>query len=889
MSEARRPLYNGPVAKAGQTQQIKPDITQNPSREVLPPISSLFGSSSSQPTRPAQSPYSDRDSPVFPTASPLDTRHPATPTHADRPFDGSYFQRPGSRQFSYGSRPDHVERSGIQPPPRPTKTTASPRFEGRRSLPDSARPPQHSTAHGWSPRAEGFARDTSSSFRAHIEHRPPPPIQRSEQDPRSSYRENPMPMTPNYPPTPASTVADEKVSKDALGPKIWTGTQFLPRFVRQAEVPGEGICYFYDDGTHCKTVIDGEVVNAHWGVTKAGKPRKRLAIACITCREKKIKCDPDYPRCVQCEKFGRVCKFKNAPRGGQGSPDTPPADADEVLNRPGSSRTEMESFKLEKRENSQSISPRLPLRHTSPESELHQPKRQRTGYSEFTPVASDASQRESMRETTGLAAPWMKEPLVASPIDHNLLRDWQVNPYTIDPALVGELVGIFFKHGPETAHFMFPQSPFKKWILSTSEKSLDDLMLIYTILALGTVFSSKTEHKALGIQYASISRYACNDRPLSLQLVQSRLILALYYFAINNHDDSWDYTGAALRAASGLKFNVELENPGYQPLKTFPYGLSCAGYEECRRRSLWSCYLMDRYNGFCSGRLSFINSEDVFLRLPSDCKSFDAQIETRNPYFSPSNSVLPPNSWNVGSMAHLVIISSIWGDVVANIYRTSHKPVPTASNPDFGAFYDKTMQKLHDWKASLPSYHRFSAANLATAVLEGKAGTFMTMHTLYHNTAMKLNRYIRKTTLTPAQLDHHHTVARQHAEDVLVMMDVLAARYAASPAIAIYGSGSADRFSSPIVGYAIVSAVDILSARFKRESISNRLASFGGSQTVLAELALFWQSAKTQEAQVSQRASDMAGIMKSGEGGEMCESRQSIEMAFEREYDSFYA
>ncbi|EJT80493.1 hypothetical protein, variant [Gaeumannomyces tritici R3-111a-1] len=102
-------------------------------------------------------------------------------------------------------------------------------------------------------------------------------------------------------------------SKDGLGPKIWTGTHFLPRFVRAAEVPGEGTCYFYDDGSHCKAVIDGEQVNAHWGVTKAGKPRKRLAIACITCREKKIKCDPDYPRCVQCEKFGRVCKFKNAP------------------------------------------------------------------------------------------------------------------------------------------------------------------------------------------------------------------------------------------------------------------------------------------------------------------------------------------------------------------------------------------------------------------------------------------------------------------------------------------------------------------------------------------------------------------------------------------------
>jgi hypothetical protein len=144
---------------------------------------------------------------------------------------------------------------------------------------------------------------------------PPLSGQRREEDPAANYRDQrtPASTSQNPPSTPASTVASEGIpAKDGLGPKIWTGTHFLPRFVRAAEVPGEGTCYFYDDGSHCKTVIDGEAVNAHWGVTKAGKPRKRLAIACVTCREKKIKCDPDYPRCVQCEKFGRVCKFKNA-------------------------------------------------------------------------------------------------------------------------------------------------------------------------------------------------------------------------------------------------------------------------------------------------------------------------------------------------------------------------------------------------------------------------------------------------------------------------------------------------------------------------------------------------------------------------------------------------
>ena len=280
----------------------------NPPREQLPPLSSLFGSPSHQ-SGPAHSPFSERHSPAFPSVSPVDARHP------ERSHDAPQFKRPSaSHHYAYGSKPEQIERLGIQPPPRPSNFITrpeSPRSDGRHGLPDIIRSQPSSTA--WSTTRQGyFSRDTSSSFRTQSEQRPHPvSSHRSEPDSRS-YREVNIPAAPTYTSVSASTGTEEKAGKDTLGPKIWTGTQFLPRFVRQADVPGEGICYFYDDGTHCKTVIDGEIVNAHWGVTKAGKPRKRLAIACITCREKKIKCDPDFPRCVQCEKFGRVCKFKNA-------------------------------------------------------------------------------------------------------------------------------------------------------------------------------------------------------------------------------------------------------------------------------------------------------------------------------------------------------------------------------------------------------------------------------------------------------------------------------------------------------------------------------------------------------------------------------------------------
>jgi hypothetical protein len=79
-------------------------------------------------------------------------------------------------------------------------------------------------------------------------------------------------------------------------------------------IDGE-LCFVYADGSFCPKFINGAPVNANWGVTKAGRPRKRLGLACLTCREKKIKCNPNptaEAMCDQCRKSGRECRFESA-------------------------------------------------------------------------------------------------------------------------------------------------------------------------------------------------------------------------------------------------------------------------------------------------------------------------------------------------------------------------------------------------------------------------------------------------------------------------------------------------------------------------------------------------------------------------------------------------
>lgn len=325
-------IYDVPAARVGDDYQTRPEISQRPPREQLPPLSSLF--STARPSGPPS--YNERSPSFPPNLSPQDPRRSSISVKSlpdPTSWESINLQRhpsQSSSHYSYDGRPSQSTQSDLPPPPPRTlqisRPPNSPRFYESRFSPQDATgraqlPPSRS---GWSPRSEPphreyfppVSRDTSSSFRPQLDPQQPlqPPHHRLESEARQTYREPPLvaPAAPQYQSAIANPSTDSLATKDGLGPKIWTGTQFLPRYVRSADVPGEGLCYFYDDGTHCKTHIDGEAVNAHWGVTKAGKPRKRLAIACITCREKKIKCDPDYPRCIQCEKFGRICKFKNA-------------------------------------------------------------------------------------------------------------------------------------------------------------------------------------------------------------------------------------------------------------------------------------------------------------------------------------------------------------------------------------------------------------------------------------------------------------------------------------------------------------------------------------------------------------------------------------------------
>ncbi|KAI9830038.1 MAG: hypothetical protein M1819_005868 [Sarea resinae] len=667
---------------------------------------------------------------------------------------------------------------------------------------------------------------------------------------------------------------------------IWTGAQFLPRFIGEQNIPGEGPCFFYDDGTHCKTLIDGEPVNAHWGVTKAGKPRKRLAVACLTCREKKIKCEPDLPKCVQCEKFGRNCRFQNAPRGHRMSPEPRSGEASETksataspsqsseakpVQSPSFERKDMSSPKAQKRLHCDDRAPKtvdpITLSQRDPNSPAAKKRRLSSPDVSWGMISGLGRRRRDHREPVSpefACEPKCQPPRLLDPTAFN----WQTDPYELDPDLTVHTIDLYFDHINSATYHIFSRRPFMRWLENCSKKNREDLMLLYTMMAMGSLFSPFPKRRSYGKHWFSIARYAVDKSQgeFSLQLCQSRLLISLYQFATGNSTGAWDYCGAGLRLASGLRLNLEEGVMTFREDEPLEYGLKRATLIECRRRTFWSGFLMDSFTGFCMGRFNILRTDDIFTRLPCKEEAYEHQIKTSAPYFD--NGIIDPELTRAdsdlpGLMGHLVIVSSIWDDVLANIYRSLHRS-KNSYEEEYEKFYAHAQRRINDWHDQLPSHFRWSAQNLDQSIAQGSVANFLTIHAFHHITLMRLHRHVR-----PALLSHDHILRNlrasiSHARNFLNMMALLSEESRASRLPEEHNK-SLSLSSTPFVGFAILAAADILTARGPMARCTETLQLVNGGLTVVHELASVWASAKGQTKALVSRIAELGTCLLSGD------------------------
>ena len=297
-----------------------------------------------------------------------------------------------------------------------------------------------------------------------------------------------------------------------------------------------------------------------------------------------------------------------------------------------------------------------------------------------------------------------------------------------------------------------------------------------------------------------------------------------------------------------------------------------------------------------------LKSEDIYLRLPcveESYEDYENLKDTNTPYFD--NGIIETRLCQadglsaLGGMAYIAMISSIWGDVLTYIYQLSYRSVESYLK-DHEMFYCATLQRLSSWTHSLPSHLIYSTSNTLACILNGSLGTYVSLHALHHTIAMRLNRNMRHTCLPTAAVVRNLNEANHYAWETLRIMQTIGIAHLEKPNICAVNEVPQLPFdflnSVPFLGYAIFTAIDILSAggSLEAKSFDIKLQMMKSGLAVIEKLSEFWASARVQKTAIIRRIEELTNIVaqKGAEGMTAWMCRVPMDDTVSVDNDGFY-
>lgn len=232
----------------------------------------------------------------------------------------------------------------------------------------------------------------------------------------------------------------------------------------------------------------------------------------------------------------------------------------------------------------------------------------------------------------------------------------------------------------------------------------------------------------------------------NITILTCLLLLGLHEFGTCYGGRSWALGGMAVRMAFALQLHKDLE---YDPLnKTAKTPLSFVD-REIRRRTMWACFLMDRFNSSGTDRPMVIREETVEIQLPICEKFFQLDMEgtTEKLQVGVSHSASIPDDKlateaknNMGVAAYMIRAISLHGRITLYLFQGGREkdPHPTWHSESHFAALEKEAESF---SKRLPSSLQYSTENLNTHETEGLANQFLFLHICAQRNIMSLNHY----------------------------------------------------------------------------------------------------------------------------------------------------
>ena len=209
------------------------------------------------------------------------------------------------------------------------------------------------------------------------------------------------------------------------------------------------------------------------------------------------------------------------------------------------------------------------------------------------------------------------------------------------------------------------------------------------------------------------------------------------------------YAGMATRMAYALQLHRELDHDPLGQKKDKKIEFSFTD-REIRRRTMWACFLMDRFNSSGTERPMFADEETIKVQLPIKESSFQMEIQIPGPTENLEGRVPNPITDHTGSLsdaqenmgvpAYMIRVVALWGRVIKylNMGGKERDPHPIW---DTRSGFAELRNEATNFKASLPPDLENTPDNLKNHAAEKLGNQFLFLHIASSQVILFLNRF----------------------------------------------------------------------------------------------------------------------------------------------------
>ena len=472
--------------------------------------------------------------------------------------------------------------------------------------------------------------------------------------------------------------------------------------------------------------------------TKAGKERKRLPLACIACRRKKIRCSGEKPACKHCSRSRIPCVYKVTTRKA-----APRTDYMAMLDKRLKRMEDRVIKTIPKDETRDMASIGRSNVRPAPPGQPPKPQRKRTADEAF---ASEMNQWE--KEGRGGLLDTFPMSRESKSEGTSLLNEG--SEFLPSLEIQEHLAEVFFDCVYGQSYLLLHKPSFMRRLKARTVPPV----LILAVCAVSARFSTHPQMNSeppflRGENWANPAATIAlrrHDEP-NITILTVFLLLGLHEFGTCHGGRSWSFGGQALRMAYALQLHRELD---HDPLLSQTNNANQLSFtdREIRRRTMWASFMMDRYNSSGSQRPPIGNEKFMQIQLPIRESHF--QMEIPGPTEDLDGNVLNPvpedvgqssdARENMGVSAYIIRAMVIWGRIVDYLNlggkRRDRNPLWA---PESG--YMLLKRQIDEFSASLPNTMLFTFENLQVHAAEKTANQFLFLHIIIHQNTLFLNQF----------------------------------------------------------------------------------------------------------------------------------------------------